>query len=129
LEARRVQRDYADGVVVVGLEVLDSDRGFLGRDVANCGLSDVIACLTESRTVYAVDSDNVFQDRGALVRRFPVQQNPICLYSSERNEGRDGDFEAEHLHQLLDRLREDLVGAEGDPAWDISTCASISSGL
>ena len=30
LEARRVERDYADGVVAVGLEVLYGNGGFLG---------------------------------------------------------------------------------------------------
>lgn len=44
-----------------------------------------------------------------------MEQHSVCLDSSERDEGRDGDFETKHLHQLLDRLREDLVGAEGDP--------------
>jgi hypothetical protein len=44
-----------------------------------------------------------------------VQQHAVCLDSSERHEGRDGDFEAEHLDELLDGLRQDLVRAEGDP--------------
>lgn len=114
LEAGRVERDDADGVVAVGLQVLDGDGGFLGGDVAN---------------VYAVDADYVFEDRGALVWRLPVQQHAIGLDASERDEGRDGDFEAEDLHQLLDGLREDLVGAEGDPACAVSVCACISAFL
>jgi hypothetical protein len=44
LEARRVERDDADRVVAIGLEVFYGDGGFLGRYVANCGLSVVIAC-------------------------------------------------------------------------------------
>lgn len=44
-----------------------------------------------------------------------MQKHAICLYSRERDEGRDGDFEAEDLDELLDGLREDLVCAEGDP--------------
>lgn len=66
-------------------------------------------------TVYPVDSDDVFEDRCALVCGFPVQQHAIRLDSSKRNERCDGDFEAEHLYKLLYGLREDLVCAEGDP--------------
>ena len=45
-----------------------------------------------------------------------MQQDSVGFYSGERNEGRNGDFETEHLYQLLNGLREDLVRAEGDPS-------------
>lgn len=67
------------------------------------------------RAVDAIDADHVFQHRGALVGRLPVQQHAVGLDARERDERREGHFEAEHLHELLDGLREDLVGAEGDP--------------
>jgi hypothetical protein len=79
-----------------------------------------------AHTVYAVDPDHVFQNRRALIWRLPVQQNPVCLYSCQRNEGRNGDFEAEDLHQLLDWLGEDLVCAICDPKSPVNTCTSIS---
>jgi hypothetical protein len=75
----------------------------------------VLACLPNVRTIDAVDADDIFEDRGTLVWRLPVQRHPVGLDSSERDEGSDGDFEAEDLHELLNGLREDLVCAEGDP--------------
>lgn len=66
-------------------------------------------------TVNAVDPDDILQHTEALGRRFPVQQDTVCFYASERNERREGDFEAEHLDELLYGLREDLIRAEGDP--------------
>jgi len=95
----------------------------------SCGeMSPTAACQIWSRatskqthTVYAVDADHVFQNRGALVWRLPVQQHAVCLYSGERHQRRNRDFEAKDLDQLLDGLGQDLVGAEGDPAWTIST--------
>ena len=65
--------------------------------------------------VYAVDADHVLEHRGAF-GRLPVQQHAVCFDARERDEGRNGDLEAKHLHQLFDGLREDLVGAKGDPA-------------
>jgi hypothetical protein len=50
-----------------------------------------------------------------------VQQNAVCLYACERNEGRNGDFEAEDLHQLLDGDGEDLVCPERDPTCRVNT--------
>jgi hypothetical protein len=44
-----------------------------------------------------------------------VQQDAVCFYASKRDERRDGDFEAEHLHELLDWLRQDLIRAESNP--------------
>jgi hypothetical protein len=84
-------------------------------------MSPTVACQQVScvchvpPTVYAVYSNDIFEDRCALICRLPVQCDAICLDSSERDEGRDGDFEAEDLDELLDGLREDLVCAEGDP--------------
>lgn len=42
----------------------------------------------------AIDANNIFEDRGALVRGLPVEEDPVCLDAGEGNEGRDGDFEA-----------------------------------
>lgn len=67
-------------------------------------------------TVYAVDANDVFEDRGALVGGLPVQQDAVGLDSSERDEGREGDLEAEHVDELVDGLGEHLVRAEGHPA-------------
>jgi hypothetical protein len=66
-------------------------------------------------TINPVDANDIFQDRGALVGRLPVQQNAVGFDSSKRDEGCDGDFEAKHLHELFNRLREDLICAKGDP--------------
>jgi hypothetical protein len=57
-----------------------------------------------------------------------VQQRAVGFYSSERDEGRDGDFEAEHLYELLDGLRQNLICAEGHPVLPLVTyCSPISS--
>lgn len=49
-----------------------------------------------------------------------MQQYAVGLDSSKRHERRDGDFEAEDVHELLDGLGENLVGAKGDPSQRIS---------
>ena len=67
-------------------------------------------------TINAVDAYDIFDDRGALVRGFPVQQHAVCLDSSERYQRRDGNLEAEQVDELFDGLREDPVGAECHPA-------------
>ncbi len=100
LEVGRVEGDDADGVVVVGLQVLDGDRGLLRGDIPD---------------IDAIDANDILDHRGAL-GRLPVQQHAVGLDAGQRNEGRNGDFEAKHLDQLFDGLREDLVGAESDPA-------------
>jgi hypothetical protein len=69
----------------------------------------------EGGTVDSVDAYDIFDDRGALVGGLPVQQHAICLDAGERDEGRDGDLEAEQVDELLDGLGQHAVGAEGDP--------------
>jgi hypothetical protein len=79
LEVGRVQGNDANNVVVVRLQVLDRDGGFLGRYVADCRVSVLLACVPWLRTINAVDPDDIFQYSQSLIRRFPVQQNTVGL--------------------------------------------------
>lgn len=78
----------------------------------------------QRRTVYAVDTNDIFEDRGPLVGGLPVQQGTISLDASEGDDGGDGDFESEDVDQLVDGLGEDLVCAEGNPGREVNTSAS-----
>lgn len=60
--------------------------------VSCCRASEVIA-----PTVNPIDPNDVFQHTESLSRRLPVQQDAIGFDPSERDERRDGDFEAEDL--------------------------------
>jgi hypothetical protein len=71
--------------------------------------------MSGSPTVYAVDTYDIFDNGGALVWWFPVQQHAISLDSGERHLGRDGDLEAEEIYKFFDGLGEHSVGAEGHP--------------
>ncbi len=44
-----------------------------------------------------------------------MEQDAVCLDAGKRDKRRNGDFKAEDLDQLVDRLRQDLVRAEGEP--------------
>jgi hypothetical protein len=66
-------------------------------------------------TINTVDTNNVFEDRGSLVGGLPVQQHAVCLYPSERDQRRDGHFEAEEVDELVHGLGQDAVGTKCDP--------------
>lgn len=53
-----------------------------------------------------------------------MQQGAVSLDAGEGDDGRDGDFEAENVDQLVNRLGEDLVCAKGDPGREVNTSAS-----
>lgn len=72
LKVGRVESDDADNIVVVGLQIFDSNGRLLGRYVADCGLSVLLACLPWLPTINAIDPYDVFQNGRALVGRFPV---------------------------------------------------------
>jgi hypothetical protein len=74
---------------MVRLKILDSNGGFLGRDVAD---------------VNTIDTNNIFEHAGALVGRFPVKKHSISSDAGQGDDGRDRDFEPQKRNKLFDRL-------------------------